>query len=106
MAATIELYLVRHAIAAERDGMIAGPDRKASRHQRRTGRRALRFDHIVRQLRALFREGVHALGVAITMVALPELRESITRFSGLEARVAALEDHTHIPPAPAPAPAK
>jgi DNA-binding transcriptional MocR family regulator len=43
---------------------------------------------------------------AITMVAVPELRESITRFSGLEARVAALEDHTHIPPAPAPAPAR
>jgi DNA-binding transcriptional MocR family regulator len=42
---------------------------------------------------------------AITMVAVPELRELITRFSGLEARVAALEDHTHSPPAPAPAPA-
>jgi len=31
---------------------------------------------------------------AITMVAVPELRELIQRFSGLEARVAALEDGT------------
>jgi hypothetical protein len=42
---------------------------------------------------------------AITMVAVPELRELIHRFSGLEARVAALEDGTRgttrDPPAPA-----
>ncbi len=42
---------------------------------------------------------------AITMVAVPELREIIHRFSALEARVAALEDGTRAPPAPAPAPA-
>jgi hypothetical protein len=46
---------------------------------------------------------------AITMVAVPELRELIHRFSGLEARVATLEAGTHRdprdPPAPAPAPA-
>jgi hypothetical protein len=42
---------------------------------------------------------------AITMVAVPELREIINRFSALEARVAALEDGTRAPPAPAPAPA-
>jgi hypothetical protein len=46
---------------------------------------------------------------AITMVAVPELRELIHRFSGLEARVAALEDGTRgaprDPPAPASSPA-
>jgi len=46
---------------------------------------------------------------AITMVAVPELRELIQRFSGLEARVAALEDGTRAatrdPPAPAIPPA-
>jgi len=45
----------------------------------------------------------------ITMVAVPELRELIHRFSGLEARVAALEDSTREvtrdPPAPARPPA-
>jgi hypothetical protein len=41
---------------------------------------------------------------AITMVAVPELRELIHRFSGLEARVAALEDGTRTPPAPASPP--
>jgi hypothetical protein len=41
---------------------------------------------------------------AITMVAVPELREMINRFSVLEARVAALEDGTRAPPAPAPHP--
>jgi hypothetical protein len=40
---------------------------------------------------------------AITMVAVPELRELIHHFSGLEVRVAALETHALIPPAPAPA---
>jgi hypothetical protein len=39
---------------------------------------------------------------AITMVAVPELQEFINRFSALEARVAALEDGTRDPPAPAP----
>ena len=39
---------------------------------------------------------------AITMVAVPELREIISRFSALEARVAALEDGTRPPPAPHP----
>ena len=47
---------------------------------------------------------------AITMVAVPELREIIRRFSGLEARVAALEDSTREtprdPPARAPAPTR
>jgi hypothetical protein len=39
------------------------------------------------------------------MVAIPELRELLTRFSTLEARVVALEDGTRTPPAPAQAPA-
>jgi hypothetical protein len=47
---------------------------------------------------------------AITMVAVPELRELINRFMGLEERVAALEDGTReatrTTPAPAPAPAR
>jgi len=46
---------------------------------------------------------------AITMVAVPELRELIHRFSGLEARVVALEagtrEATRPPPAPAITPA-
>ncbi len=42
---------------------------------------------------------------AITMVAVPELRELIHRFSGLEARVAALEDGTREATRPQPAPA-
>jgi GcrA cell cycle regulator len=41
---------------------------------------------------------------AITMVAVPELREIIHRFSALEARVAALEDGTRTPPAGTRAP--
>jgi hypothetical protein len=42
---------------------------------------------------------------AITMVAVPELRELITRFSGLEARVVALEHGTRDPTRTTPAPA-
>jgi hypothetical protein len=42
---------------------------------------------------------------AITMVAVPELRELLHRFSALEARVVSLEGGTRTPPAPAHAPA-
>jgi len=42
---------------------------------------------------------------AITMVAVPELRELIHRFGGLEARVAALEDGTREATRTTPAPA-
>jgi hypothetical protein len=42
---------------------------------------------------------------AITMVAVPELRELINRFSTLEARVVALEDGTREAPRTPPAPA-
>ena len=51
------------AVAAERDGVVAGADRETSGHQRRAGRRALRLDDVVRQLRAFLCEIVHAPGI-------------------------------------------
>ena len=57
------------AVAAERDGVVAGPDREASGHQRRTGRRALRLDDIMGELGAFLGEGVHAHGIGAAQLA-------------------------------------
>ena len=50
-------------IAAERDRVIAGPDRIAARHESRTCRRALRLDDIMRELHAFLGECIHPLRI-------------------------------------------
>jgi hypothetical protein len=62
-------------VSAQRDGVVAGADGVSAGHQRRSRRRALRFDDVVRKFQALLGEPVDAFGVGAAQDAAAEAPE-------------------------------